>query len=250
MKLSINDIYRLVLRISCTLSVIAFAACAAPPNTAPEKKATETTPPSYAQLITSAEDATKNNEQVVALGFFERAAKAEPAKKQPWLRMAQMQFDAHNYGAAITFANEVLVRDNADMTAKSILAASGLRVSANALEQLRAAGALGASTRDEAYMLAKIMKQALGETILPGNENVYLGTDKKPKIVMRNKPKSKTWPTEEPSAVPPSSAVSPKTSPEISKSPSVSPTRTPAPSATPNPPENKPATSPFNALKG
>ncbi len=124
-------------------------------------------PPTYADLMVSADEAQKKGGVVEAMGFYEKAAKADPAKKQPWARIAQAQFDARNYGSAITAAQEVLQRDTTDVTAKSIMAVSGLRVSANAIEQLRLANALGGSTREEAQTLARIMRDALGESILP-----------------------------------------------------------------------------------
>ncbi len=124
-------------------------------------------PATYAELMASAEDAHRKGGVVEAMGFYEKATKADPSKKQAWARIAQAQFDARNYGSAITAAQEVLQRDTTDVTAKSIMAVSGLRVSANALEQLRLANALGGSTRDEAQALARIMRDALGESILP-----------------------------------------------------------------------------------
>jgi tetratricopeptide (TPR) repeat protein len=124
-------------------------------------------PPTYDDLMASAEEAQRKGGIVEAMGFYEKATKADPAKKQPWSRIAQAQFDARNYGSAITAAQEVLQRDTTDVTAKSIMAVSGLRVSANALEQLRLANALGGNTRDEAQTLARIMRDALGESILP-----------------------------------------------------------------------------------
>lgn len=123
--------------------------------------------PSYADLMASAEDAHRKGGVVEAMGFYERAAKADPSKKQPWVRIAQAQFDARNYGSAITAAQEVLMRDTGDVTAKSIMAVSGLRVSAYALDQLRMINAVGGNTREEAQALARIMRDSLGESILP-----------------------------------------------------------------------------------
>jgi hypothetical protein len=139
-----------------------LAACAsAPPSTK------SIVPPSYAELMASADEAQKKGGVVEAMGFYEQAAKADPSKKQPWSQMAQAQFDARNYGSAITAAQEVLQRDTTDVTAKSIMAVSGLRVSASALDQLRQVNSVGSSTRDEALTLARIMRDALGESILP-----------------------------------------------------------------------------------
>ena len=123
-------------------------------------------PQPYDEFMASANEAAKNGQTSESLTLFDRAAKADPSKKQPWLRISQIHFDERRYGLAITAAEEVLQRDNADVTAKSILAASGLRVTANALEQLRAVGEL-AGARDEAKALARTMRDALGESILP-----------------------------------------------------------------------------------
>lgn len=124
-------------------------------------------PPGYADLMASAEEAHRKGGVVEAMGFYEKAAKADPSKKQPWVRIAQAQFDARNYGSAITASQEVLLRDTSDVTAKSIMAVSGLRVSAYALDQLRMANAVGGNTREEAQALARIMRESLGESILP-----------------------------------------------------------------------------------
>lgn len=146
-----------------TAVMVSLGAC----TTAPKEPVALVVPPSYAELMATADEAQKAGTPDKALASFERAAKTEPANKLPWLKMAQLQFDARNYGASITASQEVLVRDTTDVTAKSIMAASGLRVSALALDQLRAADALGGSTRDEAQSLARTMRDALGESILP-----------------------------------------------------------------------------------
>lgn len=163
-------------------------------------------PPSYAELMASAEDAHRKGGVVEAMGFYEKATKADPSKKQPWARIAQAQFDARNYGSAIAAAQEVLQRDTTDVTAKSIMAVSGLRVSANALEQLRLANALGGSTRDEAQALARIMRDALGESILPPPVAAPTANEKP---VVRPPPVRRATP----SAAEPTPAAEPKRNP-------------------------------------
>jgi len=160
-KFSIQSLQRPLAACAIASGFIFLGACAGTPK--PENTSAAT----YVELMASAEEAHRKGGVVEAMGFYEKAAKADPAKKQPWARIAQAQFDARNYGSAITAAQEVLQRDTTDVTAKSIMAVSGLRVSANALEQLRAANALGGSTREEAQTLARIMRDALGESILP-----------------------------------------------------------------------------------
>jgi hypothetical protein len=143
-------------------SLVFLGACGSTPS--PVKAVL---PPSYADLMASAEEAHRKGGVVEAMGFYEKAAKADPSKKQPWVRIAQAQFDARNYGSAITASQEVLLRDTSDVTAKSIMAVSGLRVSAYALDQLRMANAVGGNTREEAQALARTMRDSLGESILP-----------------------------------------------------------------------------------
>lgn len=174
-------------------------------------------PATYADLMTSAEEAHRKGGVVEAMGFYEKAAKADPSKKQPWSRIAQAQFDARNYGSAITAAQEVLQRDTTDNTAKSIMAVSGLRVSAYALEQLRLANAMSGSTREEAQTLARTMREALGESILPPATPVAAPITDKP--VVRPQP--------------PVRRVAPA-----------------APNAPASMPANEPKRNPFDALKG
>lgn len=206
MKFSVLSVQRPL--VACVLASVflVLGACSSAP-----KPVKALLPPTYAELMASAEDAHRKGGVVEAMGFYEKAAKADPSKKQPWARIAQAQFDARNYGSAIAAAQEVLQRDTSDITAKSIMAVSGLRVSASALEQLRLANApMGGSTRDEAQALARIMRDALGESILP--------------------PPVPAPPVEKPVVRPPVRRAVPAT-----------------PSATP---EAEPKRNPFDALKG
>jgi hypothetical protein len=199
---------------ACALvgSLVFLGACGSTP--APVKAVM---PPGYADLMASAEEAHRKGGVVEAMGFYERAAKADPSKKQPWVRIAQAQFDARNYGSAITASQEVLLRDTSDVTAKSIMAVSGLRVSAYAVDQLRMANAVGGNTREEAQSLARIMRDSLGESILPPAV---------PSTAVADKPAARPVAAPQPPVRRPAAAAS-------------------IPAATPEPKRN-----PFDALKG
>jgi hypothetical protein len=80
--------------------------------------------------------------------------------------MAQMRFDAGNYGEAIVDALEALERDPDDTLANSIVAVSGLRVSSKALADLTQKNNLSGTVRSEAEDLAKLLRSALGENVL------------------------------------------------------------------------------------
>lgn len=116
--------------------------------------------------LAAADKAVKAGKTGVALEQLDEAIRLEPSSKHPWLKKAQIYFDARQYGQAISAAQEVQQRDNSDLTAKSILAVSGLRVSAEALDQLRKANEVTGSTRTEAESVSKLIREALGEPIL------------------------------------------------------------------------------------
>lgn len=142
----------------------ALAACSTAPKQ-PEPGSTAAAE-KMAESLIAADQAQKLGKTEEALAQLDTASKVDPASKQPWLRKAQIHFDARQYGPAITAAQETLQRDTTDLTAKSILAVSGLRVSALALEQLRKANEVNGSARTEAESVAKLIREALGEPIL------------------------------------------------------------------------------------
>jgi tetratricopeptide (TPR) repeat protein len=102
-----------------------------------------------------------------ARDIYRTAAKTYPTSKEPWLKLAEDYFEATNYGQAILASQEVLQRDPTDSVATSVLAVSGLRVSASALSMLRQQQrTLNGGTRTEAEDLAKVLRELLGEPVL------------------------------------------------------------------------------------
>lgn len=101
-----------------------------------------------------------------AYTILKGASNAFPTDKAPWLRMAQMRYDAKSYGEAIVNAQEALERDPDDTLANSIAAVSGLRVSSKALADLTHKNNLSGSVRNEAQDLAKLLRTTLGEETL------------------------------------------------------------------------------------
>lgn len=105
-----------------------------------------------------------NQEEAVRL--LAELAKQNPGRKEPWVRIARVQFDAANYSQAIVAAEEALQRDTSDRTAKSIRAVSGLRVAAQSLSELRTDVELKGNARSDAVSLAQVMRDTLGEEVL------------------------------------------------------------------------------------
>jgi len=129
--------------------------------------------PDYAALMSAAEAEARAGRTELALARFNDAARADPTRKDAWVRTAQVQFDAGNYGRAIVAAEEVLQRDPADLIADSVLTVSGLRIAADSLHRLRSSGALETSdgARKEAERLAATMRATLGNDILLSDEH-------------------------------------------------------------------------------
>jgi hypothetical protein len=140
-----------------------LGACTTTPPAAPAKPP----PPTMASMMEGAEQAVKagNNEQAVAM--LKSATAAFSKETTPRLRLAQLQFDCHNYGEAIFHAQEVLDRDPDDLMALSIAAVSGLRVSSRALGELAQKNNLTGSVRAEASDLARMLRANIGGDIIP-----------------------------------------------------------------------------------
>lgn len=123
-------------------------------------------PPTVVSMLADANAAIALGKNEEAFATLKAAAAAFPRDTAPRLRAAQLQFDCHNYGEAIFYAQEVLDRDPNEMTALSILAAAGLRVSSKALNELAARNNLNGSVRAEAQDLAKVIRSHINGAII------------------------------------------------------------------------------------
>ncbi|WP_269791107.1 tetratricopeptide repeat protein [Stenotrophomonas sp. Iso1] len=98
---------------------------------------------------------------------FEDAAKSDPTRKEPWVRIAQLQFDQGNYARAIVAAEEVLQRDPDDLVADGVITVAGFRVANQSLQRLQGRGALASETaRKEAQTLADTLRSTMGDAVL------------------------------------------------------------------------------------
>lgn len=138
-----------------------------------------------AQSSMSVDTLLEKGNQEEAVKILGDLAKKNPGRKEPWIRMAKVHFDAENYAQAIVAAEEALQRDGTDRSAKSIRAVAGLRVAAQSLTDLRGDVELKGDARSDAVGLAKVMRDTLGEDVLvpPGEP------EKKKKVVPVARPK-------------------------------------------------------------
>jgi tetratricopeptide (TPR) repeat protein len=141
------------------------------------------TPEAFNKSLADADAVAKAGDQDRALGLYQQLTKADPTREEPWSRIAQIQFSQSHYGQAIVAAQEALQRDNTDRNAKSVLAVSGLRVATESLGQLRQDAALQGDAKSDAQILAKQLRDTLGEATLFPDE----AEDKKPVV------KKKKW---------------------------------------------------------
>ena len=145
------------------LSFMLLTGCETVPKTGLEKK---TPTVELSVIMDEAEASIKAGQKDAGLSKFSEAAKLYPTAKQPWLRIAQIHYDAANYGDAIIAAQQVSARDEKDKVALSILSVSGLRVSTKALADLGRQNQLTGSIRTEAQDLARTLRDSLGERVL------------------------------------------------------------------------------------
>jgi tetratricopeptide (TPR) repeat protein len=149
----------LLLSLSCAA---VLAGCAAP------KPSPSPAPPTKASLLQQADSAFKAGQVEAAVATLKVAAKTYPSDKAAWLRIAQISFDCHEYGEAITHAKKVLELDSEDIVAHSLMAVSGLRVSSKSLADLATKKkVISGDMRAEAQNLATILRTSIGGEIIP-----------------------------------------------------------------------------------
>lgn len=149
-------VYRPLLAMALLSSL---AAC----SSAPKKGAV----PPYDATMTTAETQVTTVGSEAAIKSFEDAARADPTRKEPWVRIAQLQFDQGQYARAIVAAEEVLQRDPDDLVADGVITVAGFRIANTSLTRLQGRGALASETaRKEAKTLADTLRKTMGDAVL------------------------------------------------------------------------------------
>ncbi len=142
------------------LLVTAMVGCASTPKA-------KAPPPSFDAVMSQAEAQVATAGADAAITAFEDAAKVDPTRKEPWVRIAQLQFDRNNYARAIVAAEEVLQRDPDDLVADGVITVAGFRIANQSLQRLQGRGALASDTaRKEAETLAATLRATMGDSIL------------------------------------------------------------------------------------
>ncbi len=151
---------RLFAKFSAVVMACAVVAgCATQPPAPP-------TPEAFNKQLDDADTVAKAGDQDKAIGLYQQLAKADPTREEPWARIAQIQFQQGHYGQAIVAAQEALQRDNTDRQSKSVLAVSGLRIATESLAELRQDASLAGDAHADALVLAKQLRDSLGEDAL------------------------------------------------------------------------------------
>lgn len=95
----------------------------------------------YGMEMAAAEVLAAAGEIDAALLAFKKAAALEPARKQPWLRIAHLHADGGQPALAMLAASKVLQRDPSDADASALYMASGLQIAIGTVQRLRAGSA-------------------------------------------------------------------------------------------------------------
>jgi len=116
---------------------------------------------------------------VEAEAELKRIAVLFPNNKSPWLRMAQVSFEAGAYSDAINKAQEVLKRDPQDKVANSTIVVSGLRLAVKSLTDLRTQNnEVMPNLKNDAEELAKTLRESLGESSILTKDDAAKTTPK------------------------------------------------------------------------
>ena len=189
---------------------LAFAACAVAAAFALGGCATPPPPSEPAPAVVSLEEwlargdaARKDALHEAARSAYREGAKAYPTDKQPWLRLADDYFNTGDYGNAVLAAQEAVQRDPRDNTAHSVLAVSGLRITAGSLAALREQSGYPVGSREEALEVTRRLREALGD----------------PSLLPPAPPEPPQAPARKPRAVKPSAAPAPAPSSSVSARP-------------------------------
>jgi len=145
------------------LALMVLAGCASKPV------AEEVQVPSaevYAKSLADADALSAAGNQEAAVSAYRKIAIDNPTKPDPWVKVAQIDFAQGHYSQAIVSAEETLKRDPSNRQAKSITAVGGLRLAVRSLEELRVDSALAGDARSDAYKLAAMLRETLGEPVL------------------------------------------------------------------------------------
>lgn len=119
----------------------------------------------YFDLMKKARKHYLDHDTVGALALYKEAAELIPTQKEPWYRIAYINYTEQHYGEAIIGARETLKRDPSNTNAKNILAVSSFRVAAEALDYIQRDLRQGDVVYDEGKQLAKEMRAKMGDDL-------------------------------------------------------------------------------------
>jgi len=122
--------------------------------------------PPYDLYMAQADALVRSQDVAGAKAKFRKATEADTDAKAPWVRLAELDFNAQDYGPAITEAQEVLKRDAMDTTAHSILTVAGLRVALDALGMIHRESDPKGPAHMEAAKVAQKLRETLGQDLL------------------------------------------------------------------------------------
>ncbi|MGM9485710.1 tetratricopeptide repeat protein [Ideonella sp. YS5] len=162
---------------------------------------------SLEEWLARGDAAKKDGLHEAARAAYREGAKAYPTDKQPWLRLADDYFGAADYGNAVLAAQEAVQRDPRDNTAHSMLAVSGLRITAGSLVALREQSGYPVGSREEALDVTRRLREALSDpSLLPPAPPETPPAQRKPRPA---KPAIAPAPPAAGTAVPPTAAAPP-----------------------------------------
>jgi hypothetical protein len=207
---------RSTLAMSAGVMALLLGGCATPAS-APAEAAPAVV--SLEEWMARGDTARKDGLHEVARTAYREGARAYPTDKLPWLRLADDYFGAADYGNAVLAAQEAVQRDPRDNTAHSMLAVSGLRITAGSLAALREQSGYPVGSREEALDVTRRLREALSDPTLlpPAAPEPPIASSRKPRLA---KPAAAgTLPAVPTAAAPSAASVAAKAAPAKGSNP-------------------------------
>ncbi len=162
----VSSTWSRIVAMAAVAALASLTGCANVPNRSADPAPPAPAVVSMDEWMNRGEAAAKEGDHTKARDAWRSAAKDYPTAKQPWLKLSEDYFNAADYGNAVLAAQEALQRDPRDRIANSVLAVSGLRLTAGSLAALREDGTYPVGSRNEAVSVTRSLREALGEPVL------------------------------------------------------------------------------------
>ena len=118
-----------------------------------------------AALLVKANTAETAGQKDQAINLWKQATTAYPAAKEPWAKLARLQYDAGQYVDAAQSAQQAVARDANDEEALQLLTRASLKQAARSANELARHKGITPALRTESLDTIRQLRDTMGDTI-------------------------------------------------------------------------------------